>query len=318
MKELELKYGCNPNQKPARIFMDAGRAAHRGAQRPAGLYQLPGCLQLLAARARAQGGDRLSGGGLLQACLARRRRAGLSAERHREGHLLCRGRAVAHRLRIRPRPRRRPPVLLRRLGSTVRRVRRRHRAPAGRRGIRRHHRARLHRRSLWPSSRPSARAATTSSRSTPSYEPKPIERRDVFGITFEQGHNDLKIDAGMLDNIVTDNKASDRRGQARYDRVALITLKYTQSNSVCYVKNGQTIGVGAGQQSRIHCTRLAGQKADNWYLRQHPKVMGLQFVDGIRRPGPRQRDRRLHLGRVRGRPGGRRLAEYLSRSSPRC
>ena len=115
------------------------------------------------------------------------------------------------------------------------------------------------------------------------YEPKPIERRDVFGITFEQGHNDLKIDAGMLDNIVTENKAL--TDAAKRDMiVALITLKYTQSNSVCYVKNGQTIGVGAGQQSRIHCTRLAGQKADNWYLRRHPKVMGLQFVDGIRRP----------------------------------
>lgn len=115
------------------------------------------------------------------------------------------------------------------------------------------------------------------------YEPKGIERRDVFGITFEQGHNDLKIDADMLNNIVTDNK--ELTDEAKRDMiVSLITLKYTQSNSVCYVKNGQTIGVGAGQQSRIHCTRLAGQKADNWYLRQHPKVMGLQFVDGIRRP----------------------------------
>ena len=115
------------------------------------------------------------------------------------------------------------------------------------------------------------------------YEPKPIERRDVFGITFEQGHNNLKIDADMLGNIVTENK--ELTDEAKRDMiVSLITLKYTQSNSVCYVKNGQTIGVGAGQQSRIHCTRLAGQKADNWYLRQHPKVMGLQFVDGIRRP----------------------------------
>ena len=97
------------------------------------------------------------------------------------------------------------------------------------------------------------------------------------------GYNVVKIDAGMLDNIVTENKAL--TDAAKRDMiVALITLKYTQSNSVCYVKNGQTIGVGAGQQSRIHCTRLAGQKADNWYLRQHPKVMGLQFVDGIRRP----------------------------------
>ena len=117
----------------------------------------------------------------------------------------------------------------------------------------------------------------------PTYEPAAIERRNIFGITFEQGHNNLKINADMLGNLVTENKELPE--EAKRDLViALITLKYTQSNSVCYVKNGQAIGVGAGQQSRIHCTRLAGNKADNWYLRQHPKVMGLQFVDGIRRP----------------------------------
>ncbi len=117
----------------------------------------------------------------------------------------------------------------------------------------------------------------------PNYVPKPLERRDIFGVTFEQGHNDLAINAQMLGNIVTENKVLSE--EAKRDMiVALITLKYTQSNSVCYVKNGQAIGVGAGQQSRIHCTRLAGQKADTWYLRQHPKVMGLQFVDNIRRP----------------------------------
>lgn len=117
----------------------------------------------------------------------------------------------------------------------------------------------------------------------PDYEPEEIERRDIFGITFEQGHNNLKINAEMLNNIVTKNK--DLPESAKLDIiVALIALKYTQSNSVCYVKNGQTIGVGAGQQSRIHCTRLAGQKADSWFLRQHPKVMGLQFVENIRRP----------------------------------
>ncbi len=117
----------------------------------------------------------------------------------------------------------------------------------------------------------------------PDYTPKPLERRDIFGVTFEQGHNDLEINADMLQNIVTENKVLSE--EAKRDMiVALITLKYTQSNSVCYVKNGQAIGVGAGQQSRIHCTRLAGQKADTWYLRQHPKVMGLQFVDNIRRP----------------------------------
>ena len=114
----------------------------------------------------------------------------------------------------------------------------------------------------------------------PSYVPAATEHKDVFGITFEQGRNDLVIDKDMLKNIVSENKALPEA--AKIDMiVALITLKYTQSNSVCYVKDGQAIGVGAGQQSRIHCTRLAGQKADNWYLRQHPKVLGLQFVENI-------------------------------------
>ncbi len=117
----------------------------------------------------------------------------------------------------------------------------------------------------------------------PDYVPAPIEHKEVFGVTFEQGRNNFKIDRSLLQNIVTKNK--DLPEEAVIDMiVALITLKYTQSNSVCYVKNGQAIGVGAGQQSRIHCTRLAGTKADNWYLRQHPKVLGLSFVDGIRRP----------------------------------
>ena len=117
----------------------------------------------------------------------------------------------------------------------------------------------------------------------PDYVPAELEQKDVFGITFEQGHNNLKIDRAMLENIVTKNH--DLPESAKIDlMVALITLKYTQSNSVCYVKNGQAIGVGAGQQSRIHCTRLAGSKADNWYLRQCPKVLGLQFVPGIHRP----------------------------------
>ena len=117
----------------------------------------------------------------------------------------------------------------------------------------------------------------------PDYLPAATEHKDVFGITFEQGHNDLVIDKDMLTNIVSENK--DLPENAKIDMiVALITLKYTQSNSVCYVKDGQAIGVGAGQQSRIHCTRLAGSKADIWWLRQHPKVLGLQFVDNIRRP----------------------------------
>ena len=114
------------------------------------------------------------------------------------------------------------------------------------------------------------------------YVPAEIERKQVYGVTFEQGRNELKIDRDLLSNFVTENKELPE--QAEIDmKIALITLKYTQSNSVCYVKGGQAIGIGAGQQSRIHCTRLAGQKADNWFLRQSPQVMGLQFVDGLGR-----------------------------------
>ena len=115
-----------------------------------------------------------------------------------------------------------------------------------------------------------------------SYVPAPIERKQVYGITFEQGRNELVINEELFSNIVTKNKELPE--QAVIDmKIALITLKYTQSNSVCYVKDGQAIGIGAGQQSRIHCTRLAGQKADNWFLRQSPQVMNLQFVDGLGR-----------------------------------
>ncbi len=115
-----------------------------------------------------------------------------------------------------------------------------------------------------------------------SYVPAPIEHKEVYGITFEQGRNELNINADMLTEVVTSNK--ELTEQAKIDLViSLITLKYTQSNSVCFVKNGQAIGIGAGQQSRVHCTRLAGQKADNWFLRQNPKVLDLPFVDGIKR-----------------------------------
>ena len=118
----------------------------------------------------------------------------------------------------------------------------------------------------------------------PDYIPAPLERRTVFGVTFEQGRQDLEISVDtMLQNFVTENKTV-TDAQKRDLIMSLIVLKYTQSNSVCYVKDGQAIGVGAGQQSRIHCTRLAGQKADNWYLRRHPKVLALSFVDGICRP----------------------------------
>ena len=117
----------------------------------------------------------------------------------------------------------------------------------------------------------------------PDYHPAPVEHKDVFGVTFEQGRNELKIDEELLKNIVTEKK--DLPEEAKRDLIiSLIALKYTQSNSVCYAKDGQAIGIGAGQQSRIHCTRLAGNKADIWYLRQHPKVLGLKFKEGIRRP----------------------------------
>ena len=117
----------------------------------------------------------------------------------------------------------------------------------------------------------------------PAYRPVPIEHKDVFGITFEQGRNEIRLDESLLTHIPT--KSQHFPDEAKRDLIiALITLKYTQSNSVCYVKDGQAIGIGAGQQSRIHCTRLAGNKADNWYLRQHPKALGLQFLDTLRRP----------------------------------
>lgn len=116
----------------------------------------------------------------------------------------------------------------------------------------------------------------------PDYKPEPVEKKQVYGIVFEQGRNELKINEELLSNVVTENK--DIPDSAKMDMIiSLITLKYTQSNSVCYAMGGQAIGIGAGQQSRVHCTRLAGNKADNWYLRQAPKVLDLPFVDGIRR-----------------------------------
>lgn len=125
----------------------------------------------------------------------------------------------------------------------------------------------------------------------PDYVPNPVERKEVFGITFEQGRNELKIDEDFFGNVVTENQEIPE--SAKIDlAIAMITLKYTQSNSVCYAKGGQAIGIGAGQQSRIHCTRLAGQKADNWFLRQAPKVLNLQFVDGI---GRADRDNSIDL-----------------------
>ena len=115
----------------------------------------------------------------------------------------------------------------------------------------------------------------------PDYVPDPIEHKQVFGVVFEQGRNELEINPELLSNVVTENKEIPDFA-VRDLMISLITLKYTQSNSVCYVKDGQAIGIGAGQQSRVHCTRLAGQKADNWFLRQAPQVLNLKFVDGIK------------------------------------
>ena len=125
----------------------------------------------------------------------------------------------------------------------------------------------------------------------PSYRPAPVERKQVYGVTFEQGRNEFKINEALLENVVTENKEIPK--QAKIDLIiALITLKYTQSNSVCYAKNGQAIGIGAGQQSRIHCTRLAGSKADNWFLRQNPKVLNLPFKENV---GRADRDNAIDL-----------------------
>ena len=175
-------------------------------------------------------------------------------------------------------------MLLRRLGGSVRHLRRRHRF------------ATSHARFPTASSRRTITAEALEILKTkrkggynvvkidPNYEPKPIEQRDIFGITLRAGLQQLR-DQREPAHQHRHREQEICRSSAKHDMIlALITLKYTQSNSVCYVKDGMTIGVGAGQQSRIHCTRLAGNKADNWFVRQHPKVLGLQFVDGIRRP----------------------------------
>ena len=248
MTELELKYGCNPNQKPARIFMEEGDLplkvlngrpgyinfmdALNSWQLVKALKKATGLSPIARAYIRARGADRLCSFGdwaaLSDVCdgdtarfLAAEVSDGVIAPGYTDEALDI--------LKAK-----------RKGGYNVVEI-------------------------------------------DPNYEPAPIERRNIFGITFEQGYNSLDISEEMLQNIVTENK--DLPQQAKHDMLlSLITLKYTQSNSVCYVKDGMTIGVGVGQQSRIHCTRLAGSKADIWWLRQHPKVLGLQFVDNIRRP----------------------------------
>ena len=285
MKQLELKYGCNPNQKPASISVNDGRDLPIEV-----LNGKPGYINFM---------DALNSWQLVKEL---KEATGLPAAASFK-HVSPAGAAVGlplsdtdkaiyfvapdaeltpHCLCLHPGPGRRPPVLLWRLGRSQRHLRRRHRRLPQARGLRRHHRPRLYPRGPG-NSQGQEEGGYNIVKIDPNYVPAVQEHKDVFGITFEQGRNNYKIDESLLTNLVTENKTLP--DQAKIDMiVALITLKYTQSNSVCYVKDGQAIGVGAGQQSRIHCTRLAGNKADNWYLRQHPKTLALQFLDNIRRP----------------------------------
>ncbi len=148
----------------------------------------------------------------------------------------------------------------------------------------------------------------------PDYKPAPLEHKEVYGVTFEQGRQELPINDELISNIVTKNKELPEDAK-RDMKIALITLKYTQSNSVCFVKDGQAIGVGAGQQSRVHCTRLAGQKADNWFLRQSPKVLGLPVRDGYRAGQTETTPSTFTSGTNTWTSGGRRLGEDFHREA---
>lgn len=281
MKELELKYGCNPNQKPARIFMESGDLPIRVLSGKPGYINFMDALnswQLVSQLTKATGLPAAASfkhvspaGAALGQPLSDIEKAiyftGEDLSPIASAYARARG---ADRLSSYG-----DWVALSQAcdGDTARFI-----APEVSDGI------------IAPGYTPEALEILKKKRNgnynvveiDPSYAPAPLERRNIFGVTFEQGYNDLPITEKMLEQIVTDNKQLDQA--AKNDLLlALITLKYTQSNSVCYVKNGMTIGVGAGQQSRIHCTRLAGNKADIWWLRQHPKVLGLQFINGIRR-----------------------------------
>ena len=254
MTELELKYGCNPNQKPARIFMQEGELPLQV------LNGRPGYINFM---------DALNSWQLVQEL---KQATGLPAAASFK-HVSPAGAAVGSEL----------TDLERKIyfaeGMDL--------SPIASAYVRARGADRLSSYGDWCALSDACDEQTARylalEVSDGIIAPGYIEHRQIFGIWFEQGHNSLKIDAAMLSNLVTANK--DLPEAAKRDLlVSLITLKYTQSNSVCYAKGGQTIGVGAGQQSRIHCTRLAGNKADNWYLRQHPKVLGLSFVPGIRRP----------------------------------
>ena len=247
MKELELKYGCNPNQKPSRIYMQDGSDLPIEV-----LCGRPGYINFLDA----------FNGWLLVSEL--KKATGLPAATSFK-HVSPAGAAVGRPL----------DETLAKIYCVVSD------------GV------------IAPGFEPEALELLKQKKKgnynviqiDPSYVPAPLEHKEVFGITFEQGRNELKIDEDFFANVVTDNKEIPE--SAKIDlAISMITLKYTQSNSVCYVKGGQAIGIGAGQQSRIHCTRLAGQKADNWWLRQSPQVLGLQFKEGI---GRADRDNAIDL-----------------------
>ena len=283
MTELELKYGCNPNQKPARIFMD------RGALPLKVLNGKPGYINFL---------DALNSWQLVKELKAA---TGLPAAASFK-HVSPAGAAVAKNLSDIERQMYFVGELeLSPIASAYVRARGADRlcsygdwaalSDVCDEATARYLALEVSDGVIAPGYTPKALEILQTKRKggynvveiDPNYVPKPIEHKDVFGITFEQGRNNFLINDELLEHVVTQRK--ELPVEARRDMLlALITLKYTQSNSVCYVKDGMTIGVGAGQQSRIHCTRLAGQKADNWWLRQHPKVLGLPFVSNIRRP----------------------------------
>ncbi len=283
MTELELKYGCNPNQKPARIFMD------RGALPLKVLNGRPGYINFL---------DALNSWQLVRELKAA---TGLPAAASFK-HVSPAGSAVAKPLTETERKMYFAGELeLSPIASAYVRARGADRlcsygdwaalSDVCDEATARYLALEVSDGVIAPGYTPQALEILKTKRKggynvveiDPNYVPKPIEHKDVFGVTFEQGRNSFRIDGALLENIVTREKDLPEHA-VRDMLLALITLKYTQSNSVCYVKDGMTIGVGAGQQSRIHCTRLAGQKADNWYLRQHPKVLSLPFRSGIRRP----------------------------------
>ena len=286
MQELELKYGCNPNQKPvAHLHEGRQRSAHRGAQRQARLHQLPRRLQLLAAGQGAEGGNRASGRGLVQAREPRGRRRGPAAVRGRPADLL-RGRA-RRALGRSPAPTSAPaeptacaptatgppcPTCATPTPPATSRAR----CPTASSP-----RATPMRRSR--SSRPRRRASTTSCAIDPDYVPAPVECKDVFGVTFEQGHNDFRIDESLLANVVTANKEIPEAAPPRHDRVAHHAQVHAVRTRCATSRTARPSAWARASRAASTARAWRGNKADNWYLRQHPKVLGLQFVEGIRR-----------------------------------